>query len=89
MFQPSHTELFTIVKPGLYGLDHGLDYIWTDSMLYLILQKIATLIMIIPTFRPATTGWISVNMNDHHINIQPRNTESSAPLVLMLVSPTV
>ena len=34
MFQPSHTELFTIVKPGLYGLDHGLDYIWTVSMLY-------------------------------------------------------
>jgi len=24
------------------------------------------------------TGWISVNMNDHDINSQPRNTESSA-----------
>jgi len=42
-----------------------------------------------PTFQPVTTGWINVNMNDHHINSQPRNTESSAPLVLMLVSPTV
>jgi len=47
MLQPSHTELFTFVKPGLYGLDHGLDYIWTVSMLYSILQKIAPLIMII------------------------------------------
>ena len=39
-----------------------------------------------PIFWPVTTGWISVNVNDHHINSQPRNTESSAPLVLMFVS---
>ena len=39
-----------------------------------------------PTFRPGcaglsyivATGWKSVNMNDHNINSQPRNTESWA-----------